>query len=112
MNTSTLPRWIAKRGNTTLKVRAADIHTARERCASIGMPDPVSIVLETAPEKDMQAAVRALELIEANLNTVADCSRAAILRRAVADPSFLPAQVYEAIEHADIWLAECPRQCP
>lgn len=112
MNTRTLPSWIAKRGNTTLKVRGADIHAARERCAAIGMPDPVSIVFETDPEKDRQAAIRALELIEANMHTVADYSRAAILRRAVVDQSFRPAQVYEAIKHADTWLAECPLECP
>ena len=111
MQTQTLPRWIAKRGNTTLKVRAADIHTARERCASIGMPDQVSIVLDTDHDTDRAAAVRALKLIEANMRTVADSSRAAILRRAVAEPSFRPAQVYEAIEHADIWLDKCPREC-
>lgn len=57
----TLPQWIARRGTSTLTVRAADIHQARERCASIGMREPSSIALKTDTASD---AVKAREAFE------------------------------------------------
>lgn len=59
MQTQTMPQWIARRGSSTLTVRAADINQARERCAAIGMREPSSIVLKTDPAADRRAAVRA-----------------------------------------------------
>jgi hypothetical protein len=47
---------------------------------------------------------QALAKIEANMNSVADCSRAAVLRQAMADESFRPVQVAMAVEYAATWL--------
>ena len=51
-----------------------------------------------------QQIAAALTKIEANMHSVADASRADVLRRAVADESFRPVQVSMAVEYAKTWL--------
>ena len=51
-----------------------------------------------------QQIAAALTKIEANMNSVSDASRAAVLRRAVADQSYRPVQVQAAVEYVETWL--------
>ena len=54
-----LPKWVARKGSSTVTVRAADIGAARERAAAIGFKAPQSIALATDAEIDAAAAIRA-----------------------------------------------------
>ena len=52
MNTQpTMRMWKISQGTSTLRVRAADIQTARERAAGCGFKDPQSIVLDDEPPR-------------------------------------------------------------
>lgn len=55
----TLPKWVARKGSSTVTVRAADFEGARTRAAQIGMRCPDSIMLATDHSANSRAAIKA-----------------------------------------------------